>query len=66
MYINLSNTAVHGTLICSVLQMLVDPDNNDPVEVSPAILISLWTSGMNFKEILVKGSIVVTNILIEN
>jgi hypothetical protein len=50
-------TAAHGALICSVVQMLVDPDNNEPIEVFPAIPPSWWTSGVNFKNILVKGGI---------
>jgi hypothetical protein len=50
-------TAAHGALICSVVQMLVDPDNNDPIEVFPAIPTSWWTSGVSFKKILVKGGI---------
>ena len=49
--------AAHGALICSVVQMLVDPDNNDPIEVFPAIPMSWWASGVSFKNILVKGGI---------
>ena len=53
-------TAAHGALICSVIQMLVDPDNNDPIDVFPAIPASWWSSGVSFKDILVKGGIEVS------
>jgi hypothetical protein len=53
-------TAAHGALICAVTQMLVDSDNNDPIEVFPAIPPSWWTSGVSFKDIFVKGGIKVS------
>ena len=59
-------TAAHGALVCSVIQMLVDPDNNDPVEVFPAIPNSWWTSGVSFTNILVKGGILVSGKIIGN
>ncbi|MDR3626316.1 MAG: T9SS type A sorting domain-containing protein [Ignavibacteriaceae bacterium] len=53
-------TAAHGALICAVTQMFVDSDNNDPIEVFPAIPSSWWTSGASFTNILVKGGIAVS------
>ena len=52
--------AAHGALICAVTQMLVDPDNNNPIEIFPAIPKSWWSSGVSFSNILVKGGIAVS------
>jgi hypothetical protein len=52
--------AAHGALICAVTQMLVDPDNNDPIEIFPAIPKSWWSSGVSFSNILAKGGIAVS------
>ena len=52
--------AAHGALICSVIEMLVDPDNNNLIELFPAIPASWWSSGVGFRDILVKGGIEVT------
>jgi hypothetical protein len=47
--------AANGALICSLIEMLVDTDKNDPIEVFPAIPAGWWASGVDFKNILVKG-----------
>ncbi|MDQ1257143.1 MAG: hypothetical protein QG656_1745 [Candidatus Hydrogenedentes bacterium] len=50
----------HGSLICNVTQMLLDPDTDDVITVFPAIPPEWERKGVAFKKLAVKGGILVS------
>ncbi len=52
--------AAHGSLICNITQMLLDPDAEDAITVFPAIPAEWEVKGVAFKNLAAKGAILVS------
>jgi hypothetical protein len=52
--------AAHGSLICNITQMLLDPDDENSITVFPAIPPDWEQQGVAFKNLAARGSILVS------
>ena len=50
----------HGTFICNISQMLLDPDDREKIDVFPAISPEWEEEGVGFSNLIAKGNIAVS------
>ncbi len=50
----------HGSLICNITQMLLDPDSEEEIAVFPALPQEWEAKGVSFKNLSAKGAILVS------
>ena len=52
--------AAHGSLICNITQMLLDPDDENSITVFPAIPAEWERQGVGFNNLAARGGILVS------